>query len=47
MSDQFIHLRILIGIVLGLSITSLLTGLAGLIQHQDHTFEAEVVTVTF
>lgn len=33
MSDQFIHVRILIGIVLGLSITSLLTGLARLIQH--------------
>jgi hypothetical protein len=33
MSDQFLHVRVLIGIVLGLSITQLLTGLARLIQH--------------
>ncbi|HVI90511.1 MAG TPA: hypothetical protein VM659_19570 [Dongiaceae bacterium] len=33
MSDQFLHVRVLIGIVLGLGITSLLTGLARLIQH--------------
>ena len=33
MSDQFLHVRVLIGIVLGLGITQLLTGLARLIQH--------------
>lgn len=32
-SDQFLHVRVLIGIVLGLGITQLLTGLARLIQH--------------
>ncbi|HVJ42989.1 MAG TPA: hypothetical protein VM639_15915 [Dongiaceae bacterium] len=33
MSDQFLHVRVLIGIVLGLGLTHLLAGLAGLIQH--------------
>jgi len=31
--DQFIHVRIIIGIVTGLSVTRLLTGLARFVQH--------------
>jgi hypothetical protein len=31
--DQFIHIRIIIGIVTGLSVTRLLTGLARFVQH--------------
>jgi len=31
--DQFIHIRIIIGIATGLSVTRLLTGLARFVQH--------------
>ena len=31
--DQFVHIRIIIGIVTGLSVTRLLTGLARFVQH--------------
>lgn len=32
-TDQFIHIRTILGVVMGLSVTRLLTGLAKLIQH--------------
>jgi len=31
--DQFVHIRIIIGIVTGLTVTRLLTGLARFVQH--------------
>jgi hypothetical protein len=42
--DQFIHVRIIIGIVTGLSVTRLLTGLARFVQHpaRDHIYAAHL-----
>jgi predicted NBD/HSP70 family sugar kinase len=31
--DLYLHIRVLIGIILGLSVTRLISGIAGLIQH--------------
>jgi hypothetical protein len=32
--DQFFHIRVIVGIVTGLSVTRLLTGLARFVQHR-------------
>ena len=36
MSDTFIHVRVLVGVVLGLGITRVLAGLARFVQHPGH-----------
>lgn len=36
MSDTFIHIRVLVGVVLGLGLTRMLTGVGKFIQHPGH-----------
>jgi hypothetical protein len=47
--DQFVHIRIIIGIVTGLSVTRLLTGLARFVQHpgRDRVYPVHLAWALF
>lgn len=48
-TDVYIHIRVIIGIILGLSLSKLLSGLAGFIQHpsRQRVFATHLVWVFF
>ncbi|TWG92469.1 hypothetical protein L598_000500001350 [Mesorhizobium sp. J18] len=47
--DQFVHIRIILGVVMGLSVTRLLTGLARFVQHpgRDQIYPVHLGWVAF